>query len=39
MLYVGVQNLQAKDQYLLSDQQWHQIRNQIHDNCNALESS
>jgi len=30
-------NLWATDQYLLSDQRWHQIRNKVHNECNALE--
>ena len=34
----GVPNLRTMDQYLLSDEQWHQIRNKLHNKCIALES-
>ena len=34
-----IPNLQATDQYFLSDQRWHQIRNKVHNKCNVLESS
>ena len=35
----GIPNIQVTDMYLLSDQQQHQIRSEVHNEYNALESS